>query len=284
MQQTTVTRPVIERQSSVTELPGKNEAYASGVSWAAVIGGAFVAASLSLILISLGTGLGFSAVSPWSNMGASAPTIGRAAIAWLIITQSLASAMGGYLAGRLRTKWVNVHTDEVYFRDTAHGFLVWAVGLVVTASLLATAATSLAGEASQRSDGTTATRSDEMSGPNDYFIDTLIRSGNPSAGANDVAQRGEVARIFTYSLAHKNIAPADEAYLSQLVSARTGLSKTDADKRVSDVFGQAQQAADKARRALAHLSLWLFVALLGGAFFASYAATIGGRQRDQVLT
>ena len=129
MQQTTVTRPVIERQGSVTELPGKNEAYSSGVSWAAVIGGAFVAASLSLILISLGTGLGFSAVSPWANTGVSASTIGMGAIAWLIINQIVASAMGGYLAGRLRTKWVNVHTDEVYFRDSAHGFLVWAVGL-----------------------------------------------------------------------------------------------------------------------------------------------------------
>ena len=49
MQQTTVTRPVIERQNSVTEFPGKNEAYSSGVSWAAVIGGAVVAASLSLV-------------------------------------------------------------------------------------------------------------------------------------------------------------------------------------------------------------------------------------------
>ena len=284
MQQTTVTRPVIERQGPVTELPGKNEAYSSGVSWAAVIGGAFVAASLSLILIALGTGLGFSAVSPWANTGVSASTIGMGAIAWLVITQIVASAMGGYLAGRLRTKWVNVHTDEVYFRDTAHGFLVWAVGLVVTASLLATAATSLAGAATQRNNSTTATRSDEVTGPNDYFIDLLMRSGNFSSAANDVGQRGEVARIFTFSLAQKNIAPGDEAYLSQVVSTRTGLSKTDADKRISEVFGQAQQAADNARRALAHLSLWLFVALLGGAFFASYAATIGGRQRDHVLT
>ena len=85
----------------------------------------FVSASLALILLSLGTGPGFSSLSPWSNLGASASTIGKAAIAWLIITQITASAMRGYLAGRLRTKWANVHT-EVYFRDTAHGFLVWA--------------------------------------------------------------------------------------------------------------------------------------------------------------
>src|SRR6202165_6011215 len=132
------------------ETSGKNEAYSSGLSWAAVIAGAFVAAALSLILLALGTGIGLSAVSPWSNLGASASTIGKAAIVWLIIIQIIASAMGGYLAGRLRTKWATIHTDEVYFRDTAHGFLVWAVGLVVTAAFLAFAATSLIGGAAQR--------------------------------------------------------------------------------------------------------------------------------------
>src|ERR1700691_1711823 len=86
----------------------RNEAHSSGVSWAAVIAGAFVAAALSLILLALGTGMGLSSVSPWSNMGASASTIGKAGIAWLIIIQIIASAMGGYLAGRLRTKWATI--------------------------------------------------------------------------------------------------------------------------------------------------------------------------------
>ena len=176
MQTSAVSRPATDRQSSLAEIPGKNESSSSGVSWAAVIGGAFVSASLALILLSLGTGLGFSSVSPWSNIGASASTVGKAAIAWLILTQIMASAMGGYLAGRLRTKWTDLHTDEVYFRDTAHGFLVWAVGLVITASLLATAATSLAGGAAQRSAaGSTARPQREgMLNPNAYFVDMLI--------------------------------------------------------------------------------------------------------------
>src|ERR1700682_5580479 len=127
----------------------RNEAYSSGMSWPAVIAGAFVAAALSLILLALGTGLGLSSVSPWSNVGASASTINRAAILWLIIIQIIASAMGGYLAGRLRTKWATIHTDEVYFRDTAHGFLVWAVSLIITASLLASAATSMVSSAAR---------------------------------------------------------------------------------------------------------------------------------------
>src|ERR1700682_5489384 len=147
-------RPIVERQSerqTMAEAPDRNEAYSTGMSWAAVIGGAFVSASLALILLALGTGLGFSAVSPWSNWGASASMVGKGAIVWLILTQIIASALGGYLAGRLPTKWANVHTDEVYFRDTAHGFLVWAVGMVITAGFLASAAASFAGGAAQRS-------------------------------------------------------------------------------------------------------------------------------------
>jgi hypothetical protein len=279
--------PIGERQNNLAEIPARNEAYSAGVSWAAVIGGAFVAASLSLILLSLGTGLGFSAISPWSNMGAAASTLGTAAIVWLIATQIIASAMGGYLAGRLRTKWVQVHTDEVYFRDTAHGLLVWALGLVVTASLLATAATSIAGGVTQRSaNGTfTAVGSDtSVLSPNAYIVDTLFRSSNGAAPEqNDALERAEADRILTHGLRQGALPAADKTYLAQLVSAKTGLSSSDADNRVEDVFAAAQQSADSARKALAHASLWLFVALLSGAFCASYAGTIGGKQRDRVV-
>jgi hypothetical protein len=287
MHQSAIPRPVTDRQTTLAEIPGKSEAYSSGVSWAAVIGGAFVSASLALILLALGTGLGLSSVSPWSNLGASASTVGKGAIVWLILTQIMASALGGYLAGRLRTKWVNVHTDEVYFRDTAHGFLVWAVGMVITAAFLASAASSFAGGAAQRSStGTTAsTGSGEATlNPNAYFVDTLLRSNGSVADGNDVAERGEVSRTFTHALSQGAIPAADRTYLAQVVSARAGLNQTDAEKRVSDVFEEAQRSADVTRKALAHFSLWLFVALLSGAFCASYAGTIGGRQRDHVVS
>ena len=283
MQQSVVARPIVDRQFSSAEIPDKNESYSSGVSWAAVIGGAFVAASLALILLSLGTGLGFSAISPWSNVGASASAVGKGAIAWLILTQILASAMGGYLAGRLRTKWTDVHTDEVYFRDTAHGFLVWAMGLVITASLLATAATSIAGGPARReSTGTTAAAETGMLNPSAYFVDTLLRSNGSVSNGSDVAVRAEVDRILTHALSQGAISSTDNAYLAQVVSTRTGLTQAEAERRVSDVFGEFQQSADRSRKALAHLSLWLFVALLSGAFCASYAGTIGGKQRDHV--
>jgi hypothetical protein len=156
---------------------------------------------------------------------------------------------------------------------------------VITASLLATAATSLAGGAAQRTGtGSTgaASPAEGMLSANTYFVDTLLRSGNATQDRNDVAVRGEVERIFAHSLSQGNMIPADNSYLAQLVSARTGLSPAEAGKRVSDVFEEAQRSADRARKALAHLSLWLFVALLSGAFCASYAGTIGGKQRDHV--
>jgi hypothetical protein len=275
-------RAVADSKSDFGYASGKSEAYSSGVSWAAVIGGGFTGAALSLILLALGTGLGLSSVSPWSNTGASASTIGKAAIAWLIFTQVAASAMAGYLAGRLRTKWATIHTDEVYFRDTANGFLAWAVGIVMTAAFLASAATSVIGGAAQLSatSGAAATGKTVQADPNDYLVDALFRSDRPSAGA-DVAGREEVGRILAHGLKQDDVPAADKGYLARLVAARTGLSPPEAEKRVNDVITEARQTADTARKALAHLSLWMFIALLSGAFCASYAATIGGRQRDR---
>ena len=274
-------------RAGVAETSVNNEANSSGVSWAAVIGGGFVTAALSLILLALGTGLGLSSVSPWSNVGVSASTIGTAAILWLIFMQIISSSMGGYLAGRLRTKWANIHTDEVYFRDTAHGFLAWAVALVITAAFLAAAAASMVGAtASSAAGGTGRATGVQAEGrefdPNEYFIDTLFRSESAKPDSNSTSVRGEAGRIFANALRQGDIS-ADKSYLAQLVAARTGLSQADAEKRVSDVFARAQQTADTARKTVAHSLLWAFLALLIGAFCASFAATIGGRQRDHVV-
>ena len=264
----------------------KNEAHSSGVSWAAVFAGAFVAAALSLILVALGTGIGLSAISPWDGAGASASAVGKGAIAWLILTELIASSIGGYLAGRLRTKWVNIHTDEVYFRDTAHGFLVWAVGLVITAAFLASAVASVGRNA--RADATTfegsgATASRSAFSPNAYLVDSLLRTSPPRTSPDDAAIRGEVGLILINGLREGNIPATDKSYLVQVVAARTGISEPDAEKRVDDTFAQAAQAADTARKAAAHSMYWTFLALLIGAFCASFAATIGGKQRDRVL-
>ena len=259
------------------DLSATKEASSSGISWAAVIGGAFVAAAMSLIFLALGTGVGLSSISPWSGAGAAASVVGTAAVIWLVVSQIIASAMGGYLAGRLRTKWVDIHTDEVYFRDTAHGFLVWAVSLVLAAAVLASAATSIVGRAAQG-----AAAAPTANDPNAYFIDSLFRSDMSNPGQNDVVVRSEVGSIFANALRQPEVPAPDKAYLAKMVAARTGLTQTDAERRVSQIFEEARQAADAARKATAHLAYWTFFALLVGAFCASFAATIGGKQRDHV--
>ena len=288
MEQPVHSSSAVRSQTGLAETSVRNEAYSSGVSWAAVMGGAFVAAALSLILLALGVGLGLSSVSPWSNVGASASTISTAAIMWLILMQVISSSMGGYLAGRLRTKWASIHTDEVYFRDTAHGFLTWAVALVVTAAFLTSAATYMVGgAASSAAGGAAIATGDQANGrgfdSNEYFVDTLFRSESAKPDSNSAPVLGEVGRIFATSLRQGDLPAADKSYLARLVAARTGLSQADAEKRVSDVFGVAQQAAETARKTVAHTLLWVSLALLIGAFCASFAATIGGRQRDHVV-
>src|ERR1700733_14331001 len=267
----------------IPELPITNEARVSGVSWSAVIAGRFVTAALSLIQLALGAGLGFSSVSIWSNVGASVSTIGMVAILWLVVMQIISSCMGGQLAGRLRPQWVHVHSDEVYFRDTAHGFLAWAVALVITAAFLASAASSMVGtRTSSAAEQTRILGTGQAAGrefdPNEYFVDALFRSdvAKPDSGTSSI--RGEAGRILGNALRQGEVPSADKSYLDRLISASTGLSSADADKRVSDVFASAQQSAETSRKTVAHSLLWTFLALLIGAFCASLAATIGGRQ------
>jgi hypothetical protein len=297
-------------------LPSAALASASAVSWGAILAGAAGAAALSLILLILGTGLGLSSVSPWSGQGAGATAFGVSTILWVTFTQLAASGMGGYLAGRLRTRWAGAQADEVYFRDTAHGFLAWAVASLATAALLTSAIAGIVGGGVQAGAGLASTATlaatSASAGParaalsneaNLYFVDSLFRR-DPNASASaataampvltaegSAAAQAEVARIFASGVQAGALPPDDGRYAGQVVSLRTGLSQADAEKRVTDTFVRlqarlkdtetaARDATDKARKASAHAALWLFISLLAGAFVASLAATFGGRQRD----
>lgn len=146
--------------------------------------------------------------------------------------------------------------------------------------MLASSAASFAG--AQRSAAATNPTQESALDPTAYFVDTLLRANGSALDKQDASQRAEVSRIFAHDLHQGALSSEDKTYLAQLVSARAGLNPSDAEKRVTDVFGEAQNSADRVRRAIAHISLWLFVALLSGAFCASYAGTIGGKQRDHV--
>ena len=276
------------------------ESPVSAISWAAIIGGAFAIASISLILLALGAGLGFASVSPWSSTGASATTFTVAAAIWLLVVQWLSAAFGGYLTGRLRTKWVSVHSDEVYFRDTAHGFLAWAVAAVITAAVLASASSSLIGGAARLAgtaaasptQGTSATAIPSVSAldPTAYLVNELFRSDHPDVNANPQPARAEAMPIIARGLSEGGMPAADKTYLAQLVAARTGLSQPDAAKRVDDVDGQvkavwvkAHQAADKARKAASYLAFFTAFSMVVGAFIAAVTATVAGHRRDEIL-
>jgi hypothetical protein len=266
-------------------LAATDQSEASGVSWAAVIAGAIATSALTLMLLAFGAGMGFSAVSPWSGSGISSTTFNLSAGIYLIVVAMLSSTIGGYLAGRLRTRWTGVHTHEVYFRDTAHGFLAWAFATVLCAALLGAAMSHLVGGTAAglgQAAGSAAAGSSL-----DPYVDRLFRADPAAsqAGNDSVAARREINGLLAASLRNGgDLSSADRAYAAQVVAAHTGLSQADAEKRVSDVVTQAKTAADDARKAAAKLSLWLTASLLIGAFAASLAATEGGMLRDQAWT
>ena len=179
------------------------EASVSAVTWGAVLAGAAAAAASSLILVALGAGLGFSAISPWSRAGVSATTFAIGAGVWLLITQWLSSGVGGFVAGRLRTKWVRVHSHEVFFRDTAHGFLTWAIASLlvayVVASAVGTGTQAAATAASGNPPGTTAAMA--------YDVDALFRGVRPDLAASSVQAHAEAARILATGVQGEVSAP-----------------------------------------------------------------------------
>ncbi|WP_234187144.1 hypothetical protein [Shinella sp. NM-101] len=276
------------------------ESNVPALAWGPVIGGATTASAASLILLLLGSGVGLTMVSPWSGESASFTTVSVTAAIWFVIVQWLSSALGGYLTGRLRTKWAGVHTDEVFFRDTAHGFLSWALATVVVAGLAGSAFTSFVGSGIQAASSvaTTATvgATAAAAGTNEapdlatgYFTDLLLRPQEATARAqsDDAAATAEVSRILMQGAARGEVPEADRAYIATIVASRAAISPDEARARVDQVLQQiedaknaALQAADEARKSAATVALLGALSLLVGAFVASAAAALGGRQRD----
>jgi hypothetical protein len=271
------------------------EASQSAVSWAAIFAGALAAIAIVLVLATLGAGIGLTSISPWANSGVSATTFGVSTAIGLIVVQWLASAGGGFITGRLRTKWAGVHTHEVFFRDTAHGFLTWALATLVGTMLLASAASSVisggvratatvAGGAAQAAGQIASQAAPGISG---YDVDTLFRSERPDPNADLQGATAQASRILTTSLANGDMSAADRAYLTQIISARTGVTPADAQKRIDDVTARAKAAAakaketaDAARKAAAQFAIFSALSMLIGAFIACASAAYGGSLRD----
>lgn len=246
---------ILETQTLAGRHDGPNlESNKSGIHWAAILGGAAAAAALSLVLVPLGTALGFSSFSVFDASGRSLVTFGAGWAIWLVIMQWASSGIGGYVAGRLRVKWADLHSDEVFFRDTVHGFLAWAVATIATLGLAAVVAA-----------GT-------VTAGGNYYADSLYRGATvPSADA--VAETG---RILAHD-AQAGVTTEDRAYIARQVAARTGLSQAEAEARVTTTLDQIEAA----RKATVGFSTVMFISLLLGAFIASVSAALGGRLRDQ---
>ncbi len=261
----------------------------TAVAWSAIIAGTLIATVVLLILLFLGSAFGLASVSPWANVGVATSTLTVATIAWLVLMQCIASGFGGYLTGRLRSKWVSMHTDEVYFRDTAHGLLSWALTTVITVALLASTISAIVGGGVKAASTVVAAGVSEISAQNmgieGYLVDSLFRADGKNAIENNM--RAETMRILASGVTEGVLSPNDKAYLTQAIAVRTGLTKEEASKRLetviaklSDAKATAKQALETARQRTMHGALYTFLSLLVGAFIASYAAACGGRHRD----
>ncbi|MGE3622639.1 MAG: hypothetical protein AB7H77_02020 [Bdellovibrionales bacterium] len=248
----------------------------SSVAWAAIFGGALTTIGIGFILSPLGAAAGLGALSPWEprDMDAAKAVTAMGAI-WFVLVQWIASGVGGYITGRMRTRWFGAHQNEVFFRDTAHGFLSWAtataIGAAVMAGLVAHAASGAASAAGNPGN---------MRMAEAYYTDTLFRTGQP---ATEITRddRSEAARILARGVATGEMPAGDRNYLSQLISSRTGISPAEADQRITDAINGQKEAMEKARKVGMVTALVVCLSLLIGALIASAAAALGGMHRDE---
>lgn len=303
---------VAETPAASASILGRVSSY---VEWAPVIAGAVTAAAISFVLFTFGTAIGLTAVSPWEGSSLPAWLIAIIATLWLLIVQTGSYAFGGYLAGRLRAPIADALPAERTFRDGAHGFLVWALGVVIMAVVLAwttgaivkgaadAAATAASGAAQGLSNAAAGL---SVPDPLNYSIDRLLRKTNgattgdnklqpavstpqsPESGQAIETDRDQARRILVSAVATGDLPAEDKTYLAGRVATLTGIPQADAEKRVDEAVAaikkakaEAKEAADKARRATAVAAFLTAAAALISAAAAAAGAGLGGRHRDE---
>ena len=263
---------------------GHCESHKHGICWASILAGSVAAIAVSFVLLILASSYGLAISSPWAGEGFSAAAVGINAVIAMIIVQWASSAVGGFLTGRLRTSW-RVHTDEVCFRDIAHGFITWAVATLVTVLMLGHAVTAVVGGGAHTATVAAAASSNDT-GRNDplaYSVDTLFRTDRPATtDTSSPATRAEVTRILAKGLTDEKMSDGDRAYLSSVIANRTGVSQAEANDRIDATVNAVKEGADKARKTAATLAIFTFLSLVIGAFIASIAGALGGRCRDDL--
>lgn len=275
----------------------------SFVEWGAVLAGGAMAAAISFVLLTFGVAIGLSLVSPWANAGASSKVIASLAVFWTMAQQIGAAMVGGYIAGRMRTRWAETTEHEVEFRDGLHGGLVWAVGIIISAALLLSTV-EVGARTGTEAAGRVASAAAASADPLSYQADALLRTGSTRVAAaapgatqqaptgaqvastQNAEQRAEVVRILAKSVAG-GLSEPDRSYLAAIVAQRNGLPQPEAEKRVNEAYAEAsratREAADKARRAAILTGFVTAAGLLVALGAAWWAAQRGGHHRDNSI-
>ncbi len=263
------------------------ESRTSAVSWAAILAGAVVAAATSLILALLVMGVDLASMSAWAGSGASATSITAMTAIGVLIIQWFSAGIGGYITGRLRAKWVGTHTHEVFFRDTANGFIAWAVATLLVTAGLASGVSAVLGSGAHTSGlaavtGALSPSSGSRGGSiSPYDLDVLFRTPPGTEAKPSMASaRDEAAHVLARALVTKDLSAADRTYLTKLLAAQTGVSDADAQRRVDAQITELKAAAESARRTSEMTATFAALALVVGAFIACVSAALGGRERD----
>ena len=244
------------------------------VEWSAVFAGVVVALALDFVLLTFGSAVGLSAVSPWTSTRSSVTAVSYGAAFWMMLVNIWAFALGGYLSARMRHRRPTTGQTEVEFRDGAHGAIVWGFAVTIAGLMAALLSLSIARGAA---DGAVS----NSSVANVVATDTLLRTNRTAAEARNDEARGEVGRLVASSLGAQGLLPADRTYLSQVVAQRTGLTAAEADKRVDDTIVRFKDATNRARKMSVLVGFLTAATLLLGAASAWWGATVGGKHRDE---
>ncbi len=259
------------------------------LGWGAILAGALLSVAISSIMVTFGSAIGLTLVSPYPGRTASFAFLAIAAALWALWVSISSFAAGGYLAGRMAGPGAAMRSHESDIRDGAHGLTVWAVGAIV---LMALSVASVGGATKAALQGAATTIAGGVGAlgqpvdPVALAVDKLSRSPDASATL-DPGAREEFTRIFLQAVHSGNLSDGDRTYVSAKISAAAGIPAAEANQRVDDALTQLKQAeadakklAEQARKiAIVTAFLTAAVSLIGGAA-AWQAAIIGGRHRD----
>jgi hypothetical protein len=264
-------------QEEVTESRPRVAEDRWSIQWSSIVAGAFAAAALSFILVSFGVaiGLGISSTSPtWRDASAALALLSGL----YLILQAIASfGFGGYIAGRTtrQAAAVSAIDDDGERWDGLHGLMSWALAVLIGGVFLAFLGAGTIDRSPARSSSGNATAAEPLLG---YELDKLFRARRPPTDLGET--RAEAGRILMTSSSHSGVSSDDRTYLVQQVTALTGLTGPDSERRVDAAIADSRTAINRARRSSIILAFSVAAATLIGAVVAWAAAVAGGLHRD----